>query len=390
MEKLTREERVLRVIQRKEVDYLPSQIVFADRSRLEELVESLGLESESQLDDYLDNHLYETYLLQDKPLHFRDIKNEMVRLHEMDFANPDWENNIVYDNWGIGIKVGVESIYFEFHPLQGKAKKEHLKFMPENVPYDVLFAKNIETAVKKWNPPDINKKNNFDKWESDIKEYSGEYLVWPIGYIGTYERAYSLMGWEEFMLNIAARPGVIETLLDKIADYRVEFAKRVVKTGFKIAHHGDDLGTQTSAFFSLDTFRNIIKPRLKREWDIYVNAGIPIILHSCGNITKLLPDLIEIGLKILEPVQPCMDLNYLKKEFGKDLIFFGGCIDTQKLPFMSPDEVRQAARDNIRILGKGGGLIIMPSQELMNDVPIENIKALVETIKEERVNTLNV
>lgn len=389
MSALTKEERVLRVINRQEVDYLPSNIVFADRTRDEELCRLLGLSSSSELDDFLENHLYLTLTLQDKPLFYRDVKSEINRLHEMGFANPDWENKVVYDNWGMGIKVGAESFFACFHPLQGKATGKETKFMPSNVHTEVLFEKDIETAVRKWNPPDINQPHNFDDWESDIKNLTGDLLLWPSGYFGTYERAYAIMGWEEFMLNIASKPKVVEELLDKVTEYKVNFAKKVVEYGFKIAHHGDDFGTQTGPFFSKSTFKKIILPRLRRAWEIYTDAGLPIILHSCGNIIDFIPDLIDIGLKILEPVQPCMDLNFLKKEFGKDLIFFGG-INTQVLPYISPKETKELTRNTIRILGKGGGYIIAPSQELMNDVPLENIKALIEVIKEERSRVLEI
>lgn len=111
------------------------------------------------------------------------------------------------------------------------------------------------------------------------------------------------------------------------------------------------------------------------------------MFHSCGNITQYISDLIDIGLKILEPCQPCMDLKSLKKEFGKDLIFYGG-INTQTLPYLSVEETKDMVRNTIRILGKGGGYIIAPSQEIINDVPLENIKALVDAIKEERENVL--
>lgn len=107
-------------------------------------------------------------------------------------------------------------------------------------------------------------------------------------------------------------------------------------------------------------------------------------MHSCGDITEFLPDLIDVGLDVLEPVQPCMNLDLLKKEYGKDLVFFGG-IDTQELlPYGSPEDVKEMAVETIRTLGKGGGYIIAPSQEIMNDVPLENIVALVETILDER------
>ncbi|MCK5567631.1 MAG: hypothetical protein KAI62_06945, partial [Actinomycetia bacterium] len=91
---------------------------------------------------------------------------------------------------------------------------------------------------------------------------------------------------------------------------------------------------------------------------------------------------------VLEPVQPVMDLEYIKKEFGKDITFWGG-IDTQMLlPYGKPEEVREMASNSIRTLGKGGGHIIAPAQEVMKDVPIENVQALVETINTERQNVL--
>ncbi len=386
--KLSKEERILRVINRQDVDYLPSQIVFADRSRDEALSKTLGLSKPEELDDYLENNLYMTFSLQDKPLIFRDVKDEIDRLHEMDFANPDWENNVVYDNWGMGIQVGAGSFFACFHPLQCKTTEHIAKFMPNHLSRESFMAEDIETAVRNYEVPDINKPNNYSEWEIDLKKYSGEFLVWPCGYFGLYERTYALMGWNEFMLNIASNPKVVEEILDKVADYKVEHAKKMVEMGFKIGHHGDDFGTQCGGFFSREMFQKYILPRLERIWKVFTDANIPILLHSCGNIIDFLPDLINIGLKILEPTQPCMDLKYLKKEFGKDLIFFGG-IDTQVLPYITPEETKKLTRNTIRVLGRDGGYIIAPSQEIMNDVPIENIKALVETMREERVNVLN-
>ena len=135
-------------------------------------------------------------------------------------------------------------------------------------------------------------------------------------------------------------------------------------------------------------FQKILKPRIARLRKVYKDAGLAVMFHSCGNVTEFIPDLIEIGLDVLEPVQPVMDLSYIKKEFGRDITFWGG-IDTQKiLPYGTPEEVRKLASDAIRILGKGGGYIIATAQEVMKDVPIENVKALVETIISERERVL--
>lgn len=191
------------------------------------------------------------------------------------------------------------------------------------------------------------------------------------------------------MTYIALNPKIVETIMDKVTDYKIEIAKKTVQLGFKIAHSGDDFGTQTAGFFSDAMFKRIILPRLKKYWEVFLKADIPIMFHSCGNIVQYIPDLIDIGMKILEPCQPCMDLNYLKREYGKDLIFYGG-IDTQKLPYLTPEGTKEMVADTIRILGKGGGYIIAAAQEIMNDVPIENIKAVVETIREEREKVLNI
>jgi uroporphyrinogen decarboxylase len=140
--------------------------------------------------------------------------------------------------------------------------------------------------------------------------------------------------------------------------------------------------------FSREKFQKIMKPKIARLWKVYKDAGLPVMFHSCGNVTEFIPDLIEIGLDVLEPVQPVMDLGYLKREFGKDITFWGG-IDTQQiLPYGTPDEVRKLASDTINILGKGGGYIIATAQEVMKDVPLENVKALVETIISERERVL--
>jgi len=381
--RLTKEDRVLRTIRRQDIDYLPSNIVFADRAREIEIARAFGLSTVEELNDYLDNHLRLSLMLQDKPIFYRDFKEEIDKLHAMGFCNPDPENNIVYDNWGMGIRTGVGSFFIGFHPLQQKATGKNLKFMPDESFRDIIFETDFTKAVRKYRVPDINKPGNFSEWEEDLRNYSGKYLVWPSGYNGIYERTYLLTGWEEFMINISLKPASIEELLDKVTEYKVEAAKNIVRLGFKIAHAGDDLGTQSGGFFSDRMFKKFILPRLKRQWDIFNSADIPIILHSCGNIINYIPDLINIGLKILEPVQPVMDLKYLKKEFGRDIVFFGG-IDTQKLPYLDPEGVKELARDTIRTLGHKGGLIISTSQEIMNDVPIENIKALVETIKQER------
>ncbi|MDP6543643.1 MAG: uroporphyrinogen decarboxylase family protein [Phycisphaerae bacterium] len=383
---MTKEERVLRVINGQDVDFLPSQITFSDRTRDAELTAALGI-GPDELDDYLENHIHIALCAHDKTLFYRNDREEMARLKEMGFCGTDWENKVVYDSWGMGIVVGSDGFFTCFAPLSKTATPETAEHMPPDVNREVLF-QDVDDAVANYNTPDMTRPGLFDEMKQEADELSGDFLVMPSGYFGTYERSYALMGFQQFMTNLVANPQAVHALMDKVTEYRIEYAKKVVEMGFKVAHHGDDLGTQTGVMFSHDMFREFLLPRLKEAWQPYNDAGIPIIMHSCGCLTEFIPDLLEIGLRVLEPVQPCMDLAYLKREFGKDLVFWGG-IETQGvLPFGTPEQVKELARETIRTLGKGGGHIIGPSQEVMNDVPIENVKALVETIVEERQTVL--
>lgn len=385
---MTKEERVLRVIRRQDVDYLPSQITFSERTRDKELAAALGLASAAELDGFLENHIQLTLCYDDKPLFYRNDPAEMSRLAEMGFCGPHYEMQRVYDAWGMGVEVGSYGFFACFHPLQNKATPDDAARMPPDVNQAVLFEPDINRAVAAYRVPDINRPGNFSEMERDLKQYSGEFLVMPSGYFGLFERALGLVGFEESMFYMVSEPHAMHQLLDKICEYRIAYAERVVAMGFKIAHHGDDLGCQRGTIISKKMFHEFVLPRLNACWEPYRRAGLPICMHSCGDLTEFLPDLIEIGLQVLEPVQPVMDLKRLKREFGKDLIFWGG-IETQNLlPFGTPDQVRTMVRQTIRTLGKGGGYIIAPSQEVMNDVPLANVQALVETIVEERQRVL--
>ncbi len=381
---MTKAERVLRVIERKEVDFLPSMITFADRTRDEAIHKALKLPTEQSLDDYLQNHLIISLIKADYPLFFRNDLKLMKELEQEGYCKVDTEGKVVYDSWGMGVKIGEDGFFAVFNPLEKKLDRKFAeKWMPPRI-WDAVTADTMAERVRKWSPPDPDHAGNYAWMKRDKETYGKDYFVFPSGYFGIYERGYGMMSIPELFANMGENPKLVGELLDKITDYKVEVAKRIVKLGFKAGHMGDDLGTQVGPFFSPKMFKEIVKPRIKRLWQVYKDAGMYMMLHSCGCVTAFLPDLIEIGLDVIEPVQPCMNLEYIKKEYGKDLIFWGG-IDTQTvLPMGTPQEVRELARKTIRILGQGGGHIIGPAQEIMKDVPLKNIVALVETIVEER------
>jgi len=128
---------------------------------------------------------------------YRNDLEEINRLSDLDFCILDWENKVIYDNWGMGMKVRANSFFVSYHPLQGKTFQKTGNLMNNYVSGKVLFAKDLEAAVREYEVPEMNKSSNFSDWDNDLENYSGKYLVWPSGYFGIFERSYSLMGREE-------------------------------------------------------------------------------------------------------------------------------------------------------------------------------------------------
>ncbi len=152
---------------------------------------------------------------------------------------------------------------------------------------------------------------------------------------------------------------------------------------------GTDFGTQNGPFISPKAYRRLYQPFQKRlnDW-VHQNTTWKIFIHSCGSIIKLLPDFIEAGFDILNPVQTSatgMDPQTLKSEFGDQIVFWGGGIDTQKtLPFGTADEVRQQVKERIDIFGPGGGFVFNSIHNVQAGVPVENLLALYESFNENR------
>jgi len=380
---MLKKDRILNQFTREPVDYLPSQITFADRSRDKKISEALGLDNVSQLDAYLENHIQFTFVLDDIPLFFRNDAKTMADLEERGYAWLNRPDRTVYDRWGMGVMIGEDGFFTNYGCLAAndEMNQKAAAYLPEKI--QKLWDLPLEQAVKAYDPPDPFTDGNFEWFERDKNGVEGDLCVIPSGYFGIFERAYALMGFQGFMMEIASNPRLVYELMEKITDYRMKLVKPKADMGYRIVHHGDDLATQCGGFFSDKMFKETFLPHYKRLFEEHKKYGQYIMMHSCGLMKNYLPDLIDIGLDGWEPVQPCNDLKYIKREYGKDLVFMGG-IDTQTLPFKTPEEVREMTKETIEILGKGGGYIIAPSQELTSDVPLENVVAILKTVVELR------
>jgi uroporphyrinogen decarboxylase len=199
-----------------------------------------------------------------------------------------------------------------------------------------------------------------------------------------FEIAWYLRGMERFMIDMLTAPELASYHMDRITDIRCECARRYAYAGVDILHVGDDVATQLDMMMSPELWRKYLKPRLKKVIDAAreVKEDIIIDYHSDGNVQKIIPDLIEIGVDILNPVQPeCMDLVGLKERFG-DKLSFRGTIGTQTvMPFGTPEEVDEVCREMIQKVGKGGGFILAPTHVIEPEVPWENIEAMINAVR---------
>lgn len=208
---------------------------------------------------------------------------------------------------------------------------------------------------------------------------------------GLFEMAQRIRGMENAMLDPLLYPVASDLLIGRITDLKIEFWKMALSElhdVVDVVSEADDYGTQESQLIAPEQFRKYFKPHLRRLIsEIKKSApGAFVFFHSCGNVRPIIPDFIEMGIDILNPVHITakgMDPRQLKKDFGKDLTFWGGGIETQKvLPFNIPEQIRDHVRQNIDALAPGGGFVFNTIHNIQNEVPPENIMAMWETLQE--------
>ena len=177
-------------------------------------------------------------------------------------------------------------------------------------------------------------------------------------------------------------PAVVDAAVARITDFLCEAAGRQLEANGDLIdclHYWDDYATDAALFFSIEDWRRFYKPALERLFALAKRHGKGVWFHCCGAMSELLPDLIDMGLDILEPCQthlPGMAPERLKREFGKHIIFYGAINTQQTLPFASQESVRREVRQRIRVLGSDGGYIVGPDHSVNKDVPPENVVAL--------------
>jgi len=289
---------------------------------------------------------------------------------------PDEENG-GWLIWEYGIptqRMSASSLYFSevFHPLAEMTTPEELKLFPRPVISDEDL-KFLEMRAKA-----LYENTDF----AIIANFGGSIL----------EAGNSLRGFARFMMDLGKGGtfledligGIVETQLKNLSSYL-----EAVRNYVQIVQFGDDLGMQDRPLMSRNMYQKYLMPGHQALFQyVHKNSDCAVFLHSCGSIYPLIPDLIAAGVDILNPVQTSaknMDPKRLKEEFGKQITFWGGGCDTQRvLPFATADEIAQHVRERIDIFAPGGGFVFNPIHNIQADVPPENIVSMFDTALEFR------
>lgn len=237
-------------------------------------------------------------------------------------------------------------------------------------------------SLKDYKFPDPHLPRRFEDIGPWCLSQQGHYRIIWIGDL--WERATFMRGMENILLDVTLNESFVKRLLESLTDYILETLKVLfINFSFEAIALSDDYGTQRGMLISPQKWRQLIKPCLKRIYDFAKSAGRDIFHHSCGNIIEIIPDLIDIGLDILHPIQPeAMDPFELKKQFGDSLTFCGGMPTQTVLPNGNIEQVRSIVRKLKDEMGRGGGYIFEPGITLLADVPIENIVVMIDEIKQ--------
>lgn len=356
---LTSKERVQKTVNHQEPDRVPTHIN-ANRPVVERLKQALNVSTTRKL-----LHALRIDIFDSRGIDIRGDSSVMPRYIGPEHTGipRDWSGNIT-ELWGIKeITMDTDSgktITQEEYPLSEATTLDELKQYC-------------------WPDPDW-----FDY--SDLRERLQEWTEFAILYSGcsVFQHPTYVRGMDKLMLDMAANPEMANFVFDKFTDFYYEFYRRIFEEAgdsIDIFALADDLGMQNSLLISPRMFEKFVAPRLQKMAELAHQYDIKLLLHSDGNIQKIIPRLIELGLDVLDPIQPeAMDPLKIKEEFGGQLCLRGGISAQQTLTQGTVDDVIVETKRIMKHLAPGGGYIVAPGHPVLTvDMPTENIIALYDT-----------
>lgn len=252
----------------------------------------------------------------------------------------------------------------------------------ETLPYPSRHpATSLEQALT-MSLPDIHAPRLWAQATAQADTARGRTVVIGRQVCALFERYWTLVGMETAMIGMVSEPKVSMAILDRITDWQVSAADYFVRIGVDVARISDDYGAQNDLLVSPTLWRAMVKPRLARLVARYKSAGIPVVLHSCGNLTRIMDDLVDMDFAALNIQSSANDLPAMKKRYGRRLCIWGGLSTQTTLATGTPEEVHRAVRQAMAELGSDGRLILEPDQVVR--IPEANLIAFSQAAQESK------
>ena len=359
-------DRVLTALSHEEPDRCPMYIGFTPEFAAR-LREHMQLEDTSLYNPHGGGNTYDLE---------RALGEDML-LTSVGWANSYYMAGETYtDEWGVGWK------RIEYTTKFGKGSYTEIASHPLA----------DDEAIETYKPPDPDRPESYKEAAQVIEAYKDEYWIVGVTVTTIFECAWALRGLQQLLMDFVLNPDLAERILDIPYQFHLAAAKKLVQLGVDMIWVGDDVGTQQAMMISPACWRRFLKPRMATFISTLkaLNPAVKIAYHSDGFIGPIIPELAEIGVEILNPIQPtCVDPERVKREFGDKLCFWGSIDEQHTLPFGTLEEVQQEVITRLKTLGKRGGLILSPTHFVQLDTPMENFWAMVRTITGTTYNRLN-
>ncbi len=262
------------------------------------------------------------------------------------------------------------------HIIEPVLKEPDLRgfHIPDYVPY-VLKSSSADPDNGYLSLPHLSYKDACRRFQDEQDK-----VFCIVGYgFGLFESAWIIRGFEQFFADLLLNPNFAHGLLDMLLERHLGIVDILTKLPCDGILFSDDYGDQNSVIIGPKLWRKFIQPRLAKLYERVSLAGKMTFQHTCGNVFEIIPDLIDVGLDVLQGLQPeAMSVYEIKRHFGKSLRLWGGLGTQRLLPFASPENIRAEVQSLKRELGRGGGYVFSSSKPIMKDVPLENAIALIE------------
>jgi len=248
-------------------------------------------------------------------------------------------------------------------------------------PVDFIFS---EPKIEGYEWPDPLNPAKYAGWGERIEADGGErFVVADLGF-SLFERAWTMRGMENLLMDMVLNEDFVNDLLDTICEWNIEVLGKIMTYPVDAVLIGDDWGQQRALIMGAALWRKYMLPRVRRMYSVVRDAGGKVFIHSCGKVDELFDDLVEAGLECFNPFQPeVMDTFALAKKYKGRLAFYGGISTQRLLPYGAPEDVRREVRRICDDIGAGGGYIAAPAHDTPKDVPVENVLAMWETLRDQ-------